>query len=191
MLQKLTSRWRCEYCSRWHLFKLLMLLPQSTVAVPNYFEDTWIGRPQRRNRRWTLLFQHSLGNSYDSVNTGLLNTNKAQDSWHRGFAELLSCNHQTTWKSPRRRRRNKSRRPVHRTVYCRSATVFWSEKILRLLNADCVTLFVITLDEVWVMTARPSQHAHIFMDCCPQFNSFSLMVFSLSWLIYDLHATST
>lgn len=74
------------------------MFPAEAQPVLDYFEDNWIGRPQRRNRRRAPRFQHSLWNCYDSVSTGLPKTNNALEGWHRGFAELLSCNHPTIWK---------------------------------------------------------------------------------------------
>ena len=74
------------------------MYPVEAQSVLDYFEDTWIGRPQRRNRRRAPLFQHSLWNCYESVAAGLPKTNNALEGWHRGFAELLSCHHPTVWK---------------------------------------------------------------------------------------------
>jgi len=41
---------------------------------------------------------HDLWNCYESVNAGLPKTNSVHEGWHRGFAELLSCNHPNVWK---------------------------------------------------------------------------------------------
>ena len=73
------------------------LFPDDAQPVLDYFENAWIGRPQRRNGRRAPRFQRSLWNCCESVNAGLPKTNNAlEDS--RGFAELLSCNHPSVWK---------------------------------------------------------------------------------------------
>ena len=59
------------------------MYPAEAQSVLDYFEDTWIGRPQRRNRRRAPLFQHSLWNCYESVAAGL--PKKA------GIADLPNC----------------------------------------------------------------------------------------------------
>lgn len=64
----------------------------------DYFEDTWIGRPIRGNRRRRPLFSHLLWNCYSSVVDGLPRTNNVVEGWHRSFAELMGCHHPSLWK---------------------------------------------------------------------------------------------
>jgi len=65
----------------------------------NYFEDTWIGRPNRRGRgRSEPIFPHSLWNCYDASLDDLPKTNNAVEGWHRGFSQLLGAHHPTIWK---------------------------------------------------------------------------------------------
>lgn len=64
----------------------------------DYFEDTWVGRPQRHNRRRPPLYQHSLWNCYNAVKDGLPKTNNAVEGWHLSFSHLLGADHPTIWK---------------------------------------------------------------------------------------------
>lgn len=66
--------------------------------VVDYFEDTWIGRPNRGNRRRLPRFPHDLWNCYDAVIDGLPKTNNSVEGWHRGFVELVGGHHPTIWK---------------------------------------------------------------------------------------------
>ena len=51
----------------------------------DYFEDTWIGRMDRRNRRRQPLFPISLWNCHEAAKSGLPRTNNSVEGWHRGF----------------------------------------------------------------------------------------------------------
>jgi hypothetical protein len=64
----------------------------------DYFEDVWIGRPQRGNRRRPPTYKHSLWNCYDSTLDGLPKTNNAVEGWHLSFSNLLCAHHPTIWK---------------------------------------------------------------------------------------------
>ena len=55
----------------------------------NYFEDIWIGRMDRRNRRCQPLFPISLWNCHEAAKSGLLRTNNSIEGWHRGFNQLI------------------------------------------------------------------------------------------------------
>jgi len=66
--------------------------------IVNYFEDTWIGRPNRRGGRAEPLFPHALWNCVEAVHADLPKTNNAVEGWHRGFSELLGSNHPSIWK---------------------------------------------------------------------------------------------
>ena len=51
----------------------------------DYFEDTFIGRPTRRNGRRAPQFPISLWNVHDRVEEGLPRTNNTVEGWHRSF----------------------------------------------------------------------------------------------------------
>jgi hypothetical protein len=64
----------------------------------DYFEDTWIGRMDRRNKRRQPLFPISLWNCHEAAKSGLPRTNNSVEGWHRGFNQLLGSSHPTIWK---------------------------------------------------------------------------------------------
>ena len=66
--------------------------------IIDYFEDTWIGRIDRRNRRRQPLFPISLWNCHEAAKSGLPRTNNSVEGWHRGFNQLLGSSHPTIWK---------------------------------------------------------------------------------------------
>lgn len=75
------------------------MFPPELRAVVDYFEDTWIGRPQRRGRqRRQPLFAHTMWNCYDGVRDGLPKTNNFIEGWHRGFQMQISADHPSIWK---------------------------------------------------------------------------------------------
>ena len=63
-----------------------------------YFEDTWIGRPARRNACRPPQFPHNLWNYYDTVLQGLPKTNNSEEAWHRSFESQVACHHTNIWK---------------------------------------------------------------------------------------------
>jgi len=65
--------------------------------IINYFEDTWIGRPNRNNRRRSPQFDFCMWNCYDSVLKHQPRTNNAVEGWHHAFTVLVA-NHVTIWK---------------------------------------------------------------------------------------------
>lgn len=67
------------------------------LLVLNYFEDTWIGRPQRRKRRLPR-FQLGLWNCFEATSQGNTRTNNAAEGWHRGFEVMLSASHINIYK---------------------------------------------------------------------------------------------
>lgn len=73
------------------------VIPQEAQGVLDYFEDTWIGRPQRRHRR-PPRFPHVMWNCFDGVNEDLPKTNNSVEGWHRGFDQQVSSNHPNIWK---------------------------------------------------------------------------------------------
>lgn len=72
--------------------------PGEAQSVIDYFEDTWIGRPGRNNRRRAPLFRHDSWNVHDAVEDGLPKTNNDCEGWHRSFQELIAGYHPTIWK---------------------------------------------------------------------------------------------
>ncbi|CAI6357190.1 unnamed protein product [Macrosiphum euphorbiae] len=66
--------------------------------IINYFEDTWIGRPNRNNRRRSPQFDFCMWNCYDSVLKHQPRTNNAVEGWHHAFNRALAANHVTIWK---------------------------------------------------------------------------------------------
>lgn len=74
------------------------LLPLEAQGVIDYFEDTWIGRPNRRNQRRDPIFSHSMWNCYNAVQNDLPKTNNSVEGWHRAFESQLSASHPSIWK---------------------------------------------------------------------------------------------
>jgi len=64
----------------------------------SYFEDNWIGRPNRRGQRLDAIFPLSLWNVYNAALQDLPKTNNAVEGWHRGFSEILGSYHPSIWK---------------------------------------------------------------------------------------------
>jgi hypothetical protein len=72
--------------------------PQEATSVLDYFEDTYIGRPQRRGPRRGALFKIPEWNSYDRVHQGVPRTNNALEGWHRAFQANVGAHHPSIWK---------------------------------------------------------------------------------------------
>jgi hypothetical protein len=66
--------------------------------IVDYFEDNWIGRLDRRNRRRQPPYPHSLWNCFTSVINDLPKTNNSVEGRHRGFSQLLGAHHPSIWK---------------------------------------------------------------------------------------------
>lgn len=66
--------------------------------LTDYFEDTWIGRPNRRRTRRPPTFSLALWNQYDATLTDLPKTNNSVEGWHRAFSSLLGASHPTIWR---------------------------------------------------------------------------------------------
>lgn len=65
----------------------------------NYFEDTWIGRPNRRGTgRSAPLFPLDMWNQYQGTLEKLPKTNNYIEGWHKKFSSLLDCHHPNIWK---------------------------------------------------------------------------------------------
>ncbi|XP_060868983.1 uncharacterized protein LOC132943868 [Metopolophium dirhodum] len=68
------------------------------MPMINYFEDTWIGRPNRRNGRRPPMFSVNMWNCYESVIQDLPRTNNSVEGWHHAFNAALGANHVSIWK---------------------------------------------------------------------------------------------
>ncbi|KAF2883555.1 hypothetical protein ILUMI_22619 [Ignelater luminosus] len=67
---------------------------QLPPPIVDYFEDTWIGRPGRRNKRRNPSFPHSLWNCYEATLEDLPKiNNNSVEGWHREFSQLLGASH--------------------------------------------------------------------------------------------------
>eukprot|EP00102_Acyrthosiphon_pisum_P017587 XP_008189050.1 PREDICTED: uncharacterized protein LOC103311248 [Acyrthosiphon pisum] len=66
--------------------------------LTDYFEDTWIGRPNRRRTRRPPTFSLALWNQYDATLADLPKTNNSVEGWHRAFSSLLGASHPTIWR---------------------------------------------------------------------------------------------
>ena len=72
--------------------------PEEAQSVLDYFEDTWIGRPNRPLIRRPPCFDHVLWNCFDAAKFCASKTNNACEGWHRSFSELIGASHPTIWK---------------------------------------------------------------------------------------------
>lgn len=75
-------------------------LTNESVLQPliDYFEDTWIGRMDRKKNRRQPIFSIALWNCHEAAKSGLPRTNNSVEGWHRGFSQLLGSCHPTIWK---------------------------------------------------------------------------------------------
>lgn len=74
------------------------IIPEEATELLNYFEDTWIGRLDRKGRK-SPMFNIIMWSCYDAAVAGLPKTNNNIEGWHRGFSSLFNCgSHPTIWK---------------------------------------------------------------------------------------------
>jgi hypothetical protein len=66
--------------------------------VVDYFEDNFIGRPDRRGNRQSQIFPLTLWNVNQRVVESLPRTINSVEGWHCGFQSSLYCTHLTLWK---------------------------------------------------------------------------------------------
>src|SRR6218665_2491181 len=97
----------------------------------NYFEDTWIGRPNRRGGRAEPLFPHALWNCVDAVHADLPKTNNAVEGWHRGFSELLGSNHPSILKFISALQKEQSMNEMTMEQYIAGATPALGRRVYR------------------------------------------------------------
>ncbi|MCP3667293.1 MAG: hypothetical protein GY696_33165, partial [Gammaproteobacteria bacterium] len=75
------------------------LVPPEAIALLDYIEDTYIGRPLRgRQGRRQPTFPIPVWNVYDRVLAGKARTNNAVEAWHRGVQQAFQCHYPTIWK---------------------------------------------------------------------------------------------
>ena len=74
-----------------------MLEPQQ-LRFREYFEDTWLGRPQARGPRLSARYPIKLWNCHDAVVKDTARTNNAVEAWHRAFENLINAHHPNLWK---------------------------------------------------------------------------------------------
>jgi len=61
-----------------------------------YFEDTWIGRPNHRTRR-APLFLIKTWNCYSTLENDISRTNNSVECWHNSFNSMLNAHHPLIW----------------------------------------------------------------------------------------------
>jgi hypothetical protein len=66
------------------------------VMITRAFEDTYIDRPGRHQRR-DPRFSHDMWNVYQRTLQELPRTNNNIEEWHRGFQSLIGSCHPNTW----------------------------------------------------------------------------------------------
>ena len=66
--------------------------------VYTYFEDTYIGRPNRRGNRRNAVFAPNLWNVRQRMQDGLPRTNNKLEGWHRAIQALLDGPHPSVWR---------------------------------------------------------------------------------------------
>jgi len=72
--------------------------PDRAEPVVNYFEDNFIGRPDRRGTHRNPVFPLSLWNVNQRVLDALPRTNNSVEGWHCGFQSSVPRSHPTLWK---------------------------------------------------------------------------------------------
>lgn len=66
--------------------------------IIDYFEDTWIGRADRRGKRRVPKFPHEMWNCFEAVKNNLPKTNNSIEGWHRSYGESVGACHPNIWK---------------------------------------------------------------------------------------------
>ena len=69
------------------------IIPHEAENVLDYFEDTWIGRPDRQGRLRAPKFHINIWSCYERVEKDLPKTNNSIAGWHRGFLQHVSSHH--------------------------------------------------------------------------------------------------
>jgi len=68
------------------------------LPLTDYFEETWIGRPNKRRNRRPPTFNIAIWNQYDATYSDLPKTNNSVEGWHKAFSSLLGASHPTIWR---------------------------------------------------------------------------------------------
>lgn len=71
-----------------------------------YFEDTWIGRIVRMNRRKPALFPINLWNCYAYLEENIPRTNNSVEGRHNSFSSTLNVIHPSIWKCSHLKNKN-------------------------------------------------------------------------------------
>ena len=74
------------------------IYPVEALPIVDYYEDTWIGRPGRRNTRRPPKFEIEMWSCFERVQEDLPKTNNVIEGWHRTFLHQVSGCHPTIWK---------------------------------------------------------------------------------------------
>lgn len=64
---------------------------QRVQPIADYFEDTWIGRPNRHGPRRAPIYPIRLWNVYQRTLNGEHRTNNNIEGWHRRFQSVIGC----------------------------------------------------------------------------------------------------
>ena len=81
------------------MVNLPFFIENSSIYGPflSYFEETWIGKKRRANRR-PPLFEMKTWNVHEAVKNDWARTNNHCEGFHRGFSSLLSGDKPNFWK---------------------------------------------------------------------------------------------
>jgi len=83
------------------------------TPMVNYFEDTWIGRMDSRNRRKQALFPINLWICYAYLAENIPRTNNSVEGWHNSFSSTLNVIHPSIWKFIEALKKKESLNKIH------------------------------------------------------------------------------
>ena len=78
--------------------ELFMEPPPEAYELASYFESTYIGRHIAGSIVIPSMFPIEMWNNHNLVHHGIPRTTNAVEAWHRGFNNLMSCQHPSIWK---------------------------------------------------------------------------------------------
>ena len=73
-------------------------VPEELIPLIDYFEDTWIGRLDRRDQRGNSLLPIRLWSINYRVIQGLPRSNNSVEAWHLAFQQTVGLYHPTIYK---------------------------------------------------------------------------------------------
>ena len=73
------------------------VMPEKAQPIMDYFEDTYIGRLRRRNRR-APCFPISMWNMHERIILDLPRTNNSLEGWHNHIQANVAAHHPNIWK---------------------------------------------------------------------------------------------